>query len=487
MIAKSQWGIVIIVLLYLLCDFYFFYWDTPSTLCAWIRRYTLNPDPGPRGIHGQCIRFNSKQHLISRDQLLGYPIAYFFIVYLELFKFTYLTANLVSCIHPLFGIAAGYCIYRASCIYTSTQASKATSPRLKNHLDEDLELLEKENQVISTLNISSKTETPDLSTGSTTPSQGCRRHGAGDPLDATSVMPQSTDNSNRGAIKPSSCCIAIAATVTGGRGVFQRCSSYKTLLRFGAIFALIRSGLDQWDGVLARSKRLWPDDIGSSPWWMVPYDESAGSPVMPMLGRSGTNSSRPLVSEVATYGFNGHSLDVATDIIGVSAMFVGVLIFVWTRLPESKVFPTVLMIANKVKWKLPFQNPQQFKMLVCIIGIAGVFACSGFTWEKFMMRHVNLFDEFGPTQPSIRELEGSLAVRLNQWCWSLVCGDALVFYVVAAVFFDVLWPVAQVLCFGGLIWLPSMVLWSLILWNFVILKHPDALNIVRLNPWNFET
>jgi hypothetical protein len=219
-------------------------------------------------------------------------------------------------------------------------------------------------------------------------------------------------------------------------------------LRVAALLFATRNFLDTLDGVVARLNRRRHNITGGS-----------------------TN-----------FGFNGHSLDVVTDLFGCACVGVAIFMFLLNRSVFVSRVPSLFL--SKLNLQVHRQRPA-FAMKVVAVGGLLLLAATGGIWETFMLRYSNLFDVHAPSTRAIFALEDHWQVRANQFLWSFTCGDALLFYLIVALLANKLWGAIQLFFFVGYPWLALVAVHSFYVWNFVVLKNADAAAIVARTPENF--
>ncbi|CUE61026.1 Hypothetical protein, putative [Bodo saltans] len=100
-------------------------------------------------------------------------------------------------------------------------------------------------------------------------------------------------------------------------------------------------------------------------------------------------------------------------------------------------------------------------------------------WDPMMIKYSNLFDVHSDGNDNIFALEQMTQVRVNQFLWSLMCGDCLFTYLTLALVLDQLWLVLQLFVFVGYPICALLTCHSLYLWHFVILGSPEAAALMK--------
>lgn len=344
-------------------------------------------------------RFNAKHHMVNQVQLwLDYPLSYFLCVRCGMADVWFITANLVSVIHPFFGFAAAYYIIRAG-FGRGTGVSE--SPQASPH------------------GVDPTAKTPKR------------------PADETDAFASPT--------------IAVDAgddAKSDGNSLFSNVNVRQ--LRLAAVLFVIRNTLDTLDGVVARLHRR----------------------------RDG----RAHVPSPTNIGFNGHSVDMIGDFLGVVAIGVCCILFLIGRNIAVSRAPLKVMAMLRVRSSV-IKSP----MLPKCVGMVGMILIfnAAWGWQVFMLRYSNLFDVYAVSYSDIFELDQNFHVRLSEYLWALVCGDMLVQYLIVAMWYNRIWELAQVFFFIGYPFVVLLNLYSLWVWNRVILAVPRAAAIVAADPSNF--
>ena len=165
-------------------------------------------------------------------------------------------------------------------------------------------------------------------------------------------------------------------------------------VRVAAILFQVRNTLDTMDGVVARAQR-------------------AGKKIS--TGLEG--------------GFNGHTLDVITDMTGVTIY----MISVWFAFYKVKAkldrhpLPGIKQIVEKMLQK-NYSAVTVSRVLV-FFGVAMI-CLTGATWETFMLKMQNHFDN--STDPQVHLLERSVPVQAMYYLWAFTCSDAQFTYLILA-------------------------------------------------------
>ena len=354
------------------------------------------------------LRYNTKLHLINPLQLFtDYPVSYFICELMGFAKLWWVSANLISLIHPLFGLAAGIVI--------------AKSVKQIDNPPTDVEL----RKVVSSHQLA---PTPKLgevvSFSEDSPSSG---GGMGSPMGTSEAA-------TAAELEPTA------------KGTYNTTTVNMKMLRIGCVLFSFRNFLDSMDGVIARLQRRY-------------IAEASG--IAPTAGPQ-------------SYGFNGHSVDVFTDLLGVIMCSCGIAYFMFRRgLVLSRPFSAILSRFTRIHRT----RAAIFGKVVATGGLVYM-AIVGVTWEEFMLRQTNLFDVHSPTNPAIWALEQDHRVRLNQFLWSLSCGDSVFSVLITALFFNKIWEAVQTYFFVGYAWYLLVALHANYVWHWVILENPVAARII---------
>ena len=280
-------------------------------------------------------RFNAKLHMVNQLQLfMDYPVAYWLTVDVDIASWPWMSANLISLIHPVFGVIAGYCIFKARHGNTAKESSSGTERGHMRTLSSTAPAFERAALVshtpsphangpggnsapgaaaVSPMN-DTIAGTPAYDPATNTPQTRSRSLAAG-ALGTPSLGPSSAADfemrepaaskdfaaslNGPGAAAADAADgsgathdeLGNAVRQAGGKDLFA--SANASLLRWAAVFFWIRNFLDTLDGVVARVQRH----------------------------RAG------IVVSTTSFGFNGHVLDMVTDTAGVT--FINVAIFVF--------------------------------------------------------------------------------------------------------------------------------------------------------------
>jgi hypothetical protein len=466
----------------LVADFHFVYRSPSLELIAFVNRVTANslpsppatvgggavpPPPVPEHHHSESPasekpnfrnqRFNAKLHMVNEVQLfVDYPLAYWLTVDLDLAAWPFLTANLVSILHPFFGVAAGYFIIKANggfgkddapASQAKTTAGKATpgSPSAANSSAQkaDIELhpliivnsQSTSNLLGSTANVIS----PSAFNASSTTHLGS-------PVPTTSPCIPSGSIANEACMfdEASQTDPELAQKEAAGSRMFSSVNVKN--LRIGAVLFWVRNYLDTMDGVVARVQR---NRVG-------------------------------VVHTSTSLGFNGHSLDMLTDTLGVACIGVGILYLLFSKNLMLSRIPSAILVRLGFRGHLG-KKDQALSKMVAVAGLLYILLTGTF-WETFMLRYANLFDTHANTNPALFELDNNFAIRLSQFLWSLSCGDALLGYLMVAIFFNKIWEALQVFAFFGIPWCLTLSAYSFWVWRSVVMADPTASLIIAENP-----
>lgn len=220
------------------------------------------------------------------------------------------------------------------------------------------------------------------------------------------------------------------------------------MLRIACVLFSLRNFLDALDGQVARLQRRYKAEAQA-------------------------NSSELRTGSAPTVGFNGHTLDVLTDLFGVVMTSIGIAVFIFRR--GAVIARPLSAILSRFTTR---HRSRAFGKVVVVGGLVYLAIC-GCTWENFMLKQVGLFDSHSPTNPAIWELEQDRRVRLNQFLWSISCGDSVFTILITCLFFNVIWEAVQFYFFLGYMWYALLVLNSLYTWYSIILHNPTAAAIVE--------
>ena len=191
------------------------------------------------------------------------------------------------------------------------------------------------------------------------------------------------------------------------------------LVKLAAFLFTLRNTLDTLDGVLARAQQ-----------------------------------SKTLSTKV---GFNGHLLDVVTDMAGVTCF--GVCIWYHFYLLKSRVerhsFPGVREAVSKlISMGL---SPVAVSRIMVFGGLAMI-GMTGMSWETTMLKMQIFFDE--TSNPAIQAVERTPPVQICYLLWSLTCSDTLFTYLTVALMCGVAHDWLLILAVYGWSWLVILTLYS---------------------------
>lgn len=376
------------------------------------------------------LRFNAKLHMVNQFQLfIDYPLGYWFTVDLDGASWPYMSANLISIIHPLFGLAAGYFIVKA-----------ATNARALG------------NQNSSGSGAAAAFEQSALVRGGSVDRS---------PVAATTVSGSKHDLS---IVMSPSMGTGASPGVAIGSPTFDEYGNDGSERNASALLAAVNV------------KYLW---VAAVMFWMRNFlDTLDGVVARVQRHRSGAVSAG---GSATTMGFNGHSLDMVTDTLGVACIGLGIIILLFSRTNL-----TVARIPSQflVRLGMPSGYLGKSQLLSKLVVICGLLylGLTGACWETFMLRYANLFDQHANTNPAIFELDNNIHVRLTEFFWAWSCGDSLLSYLIIFMIFNKIWEGLQVFFFLGIPWCLMLTLYCTYVWNRVIMMDPTAAEIVARNP-----
>lgn len=462
-------------------------------------------------------RFNAKLHMINPLQLLtDYPVAYYMSAHLRLIDVPMVTANLISLLHPLVALIGGYCFIKAvrvvphgsvnggaaACLSSavvsaspSTGAAVIASSDVVSTTNGATGILSHTHHrrttslaslvVAASANVGGSDEyhhtemSPLVITrNASAPSMFADR--VISPVNAAptalivndaamslSEMPQTpvTAHTPGSALMPTpkslttmiKVCedarkerpaIITRAAPSLHAGAVAEGSRYvsTTMVRAGCLLFMLRNFLDSLDGVVSRLQRA--------------RDPAAAAGA----AASGTS-----------FGFNGHTVDVVTDIVGSFFVLYGVLKLLW----KQEVFISRgvhnLLYRFGLRWHTTRSLLVGKIVAFCGLAIPGFI---GGTWEAVMLSYANLFDVHAQVNPVIFALDNHPQVRLNQFFWALTCGDFTFSVFITTLFFGCIWECVQLYFFFGYLWVAFVVMHSSYVWHFVVLANPVAAALV---------
>lgn len=121
-------------------------------------------------------------------------------------------------------------------------------------------------------------------------------------------------------------------------------------------------------------------------------------------------------------------------------------------------------------------------LLVRAIALIGLFfvAVTSAVWESWMIRYSNLFDIFSSSNGGLANFEAnSVHLKLNQFLWSFTMGDATLSIYMICLWFGVLWEFVQFYFFVMYPWLIFLSMYSMYVWLFVVRSNPAAAAIIE--------
>jgi phosphatidylglycerophosphate synthase len=419
-------------------------------------------------------RFNAKLHMVNQAQLfVDYPISYWLTVDVGMADWPFINANLISIIHPIVALVAGYLIVKsatsglananangtnggngvngspAACSISKMEASVSERPLGKSGVPSMMlsSTFPGENVPLIT------STSPNINVPqSATPSASATR-------DLTLLAVSPTHHASRSMGTPGLASVSVVdfetiveSTLAENELVQKEAAGTKMfssvnvrLLRLAAFVFWLRNFLDTLDGVIARVQRH----------------------------RAGVSA------KATTVGLNGHSLDMATDTLGVVAVGLSMIALLMTKNLVIARIPAAIMV--RLGYRTHLSKNQIFSKAVAWAGLLYLMYTAAW-WETFMLRYANLFDQHANTNPAIFVLDNNFHVRLSEFLWSYTCGDALLQYLILAMFFNKIWETVQCFCFVGIPWSTVLAAYSFWVWNRVILADPTAALIVAENP-----
>eukprot|EP00756_Hemistasia_phaeocysticola_P065819 Hpha_TRINITY_DN8807_c0_g1::TRINITY_DN8807_c0_g1_i2::g.141548::m.141548 len=337
------------------------YLTEDQNLTVWISEQTLNP--------AMKTRLPSKYRMLNPTLLfVDYPVCRWLALDVGLRKIPFVTANFVSLVHPLFGIAAAAAMVKG-----------AVPP-------EDL----------------APTPKKDVERVGFDPAPTPRRIAEGEPK--------------------------------------------KWLLWLAALLFTIRNTLDTLDGVMARARAAPGQKIATG------------------------------------VGFNGHVLDVVTDMFGVTIFLISIWVHYFRlrfRLERHNLPGLRWVVDRLVSPRGPGTgcvDALWCSRLLVLLGVA-MPCITGLSWETTMLKMQNIFDHH-TNNPQIMELERQPVVQLTYYAWSLTCSDSLFLYIIVALLLGYLHDFMCVLAVFGLMWLLVLSVVSLAVTHWLQV-HPLLLSAIE--------
>ena len=363
-------------------------------------------------------RISAKHHVICPTQIFfEYPIAYLLCVSWGLALQPWMSPNLVSFTHPLFGLLAGVLIARAAIVVRA----------------------------------------PDR--GVAGPADGLDEVGGGEGLPPTSIGDEELGSLVSGR--------AVASGVTTPHRFTQVALPHSLphrqatagpppvnvgLLRLGAVCFTIRSILDTMDGVIARTQNAHrialPTTFGYSGHMIDATTDTLGC----MLGGSGVLVF--LWQTANDYAAAATSASVPPPVPGPMSP------------SSSSQSPSAAVGVGIFSWKL---SPRT----IVAVGLSYGAVCVAI-WEKYMLQYANLFDVHVWYHPELVPTDSSIHVRINQWLWSLFSGDAFFLFITYGLLTNKLFEVTRGFCVIGYPGLVLVTLHSVAVWTWVVGANPVA-------------
>ena len=432
-------------------------------------------------------RYSAKLHLICPLYLVfDYPMCYAVASKLGLAELPFLTANLISLIHPVCGLIAGILFARAVKERTGTLFGPSDSPT--NDQPASGGSVDGGSGsggfgVVGGATQWGESSGAEMPIGSSAASTACtkisRTMSSTAFLTSVDILSPAQTQQQQQQQQPSSTTAASsnggqtmlemstneASAVGGGQGPLAVATPMLTfdsdearkekeghvalcattvdvrLVHAGCVFFFLRNWLDALDGVVAR------------------------------VQRANTGITSPIPT---AFGVNGHSLDVVADGLGVFLASVGILLFLFRRqVMLSRLLFSLLTTRFGISFRWMTARGISVGRAVALAGLL-VPAVAGGVWEVYMLRYSNLFDLHSNQREDIFQLERQLHVRINMALWSVTCADTILYVYVVAMLWDRIWPVLQFYAGVGYLWLGLVVLHSHYVWTSVIGAHPGA-------------
>eukprot|EP01062_Namystynia_karyoxenos_P062442 TRINITY_DN55321_c0_g1_i1.p1 TRINITY_DN55321_c0_g1~~TRINITY_DN55321_c0_g1_i1.p1 ORF type:complete len:421 (+),score=157.52 TRINITY_DN55321_c0_g1_i1:108-1265(+) len=163
-------------------------------------------------------------------------------------------------------------------------------------------------------------------------------------------------------------------------------------------------------------------------------------------------------------GMNGHVLDVATDMLGVTVFLCSVWVhFFRLRIKlERHSLPGLReVVARLYSPRGPGTgcvDAVWCSRLLVFVGVA-MTCITGLSWETTMLKMQDIFDR-NTGNVEVMELERAPVVQVCYFLWSLTCSDAQFFYIIVAALLGYLHDFMCVLAVYGWAWLAVLSLFS---------------------------
>lgn len=387
-------------------------------------------------------RFSAKLHMINPIQLFtDYPISHFVSIEMGLIEMEWITANVISCIHPIFGILAGYLVIKSRIGGSSSSSSNSTA----NNNSASGIPSSTSNGTISPTSVVMQdipSETPPLSSpvgdsDTIGPTVANRRTRSAANVEELATMERTDSTINIPTDKETAALLSDVST---------KQSVQIHTLRLACLAMMVRNTLDTLDGVFARLRK---------------------------------QSRPPGVPPPRLFGFTGEVIDGVTDVTGVLFFALGCATFLFSRSVIVSRIPSSLL--SRLGFRTHIVRPLYFSRTVIVFGLLYISFASSI-WESFVLKYQSLFDAYANHNAQIFELDSNVHVRIMEICWSLTCGDAIFSVLIALTFFNRLWEGIQFYFFIGYPWLLLVTIYSFWVWNSVILTNPVAASIIAQNP-----
>ncbi|KAJ9473167.1 hypothetical protein DIPPA_23805 [Diplonema papillatum] len=353
--AAALFTTITLALVYL----YVCYIEPNPDLMQWMLRQTVNDKNG----HGSASYTSGEVRLPTKYRMLNplllimdYPICRWLTFDQKWKDLSFMSANLISLVHPLVGFAAAYVLVKA-----------ASPPKPHTHTAPDVRDVEM----------------------ATCPLKNT------EPVGYQSAL----------------------------------------LVKIAALLFTARNTLDTLDGVMARAQREEGQAIATG------------------------------------MGFNGHLLDVVTDMVGVTAFMMSVWYHYYKLRfrTEKHGLPGVREVVCKLSNM--GLSPVSISRILTFFGLTMI-CLTGLSWETTMLKFQVLFDH--ATSPDLLALEKSPVVQACYFLWSLTCADTLFSYLIIALLCNVGHDWVVLLSIYGWGWLVFLSLYSFFVTRWLA-SHPVVL------------
>ena len=344
-----------------------FFVDHNPAVIRWMQHQTVNDDGGAqqKEVAGP-LRLPAKYQMINPLLLLvDYPVCRFLTFSVKLKDIPFVTANLVSLIHPCFGILAAYFIIKSASAAAPSGGAAGVAAPAASAAD-------------------AAAAFPDFEEALDTEAFVQQNN----PIELREDIESCYDDGSMAVPRPDAATLAAAdAAPAGVQNVFY--------LRVAAALFVLRNTLDTLDGVVARAKK----------------------------------GDKNLATGVENGWFNGHTLDVVTDMTGVTIFMISVWYthyklrtkLDWHSLPGLKQVVEKLIGAGF--------SPLNVSRLLIGIGLA-MMCLTGASWENTMLKMQIFFDK--TSDPNLLALERTPAVQICYFLWAFTCSDTLFLYLIFA-------------------------------------------------------